>query len=177
MSYALKSTSTSFSKNRWPALFMYFSSPRCYRCRLSFDVLAGKPCATAEHCRFDYDLCVNGICKVNPSVQEDASVKTTVSVSANAYDTRLTGDHGCGDTGCLPTLMRDGSTLPESRWSCSKNLGEGNCYVEYTFDEPQDVISMNIAFYRGDERKRTVKVGVLVNDTLSSTRLRMAVSM
>ena len=118
----------------------------------------GESCSTADNCRFEFDLCVDGICKVNPSVQEDAAAKTTVSVSANAYDTRLADRNGCGDTGCLPGLTRDGNTKVESRWSCSKSLGEGNCYVEYTFDEPQDVISMSIAFHKGDERKRKIKV-------------------
>lgn len=118
----------------------------------------GESCLTADNCRFEFDLCVDGICKVNPSVQEDASVKTTVSVSANAYDARLADNNGCGNTGCLPELTRDSNTKIESRWSCSKSLGEGNCYIEYTFDEPQDVISMNIAFLKGDERTRKVKV-------------------
>ena len=125
--------------------------------RLTVNARTGESCSTADNCRFEFDLCVDGVCKVNPSVQEDASVKTTVSVSANAYDTRL-ADIGCGNTGCLPELTRDGITKIESRWSCSKNLGQGNCYVEYTFDEPQDVISMIIAFHKGDERTRTIKV-------------------
>ena len=111
-----------------------------------------------DNCRFDYELCVDGICKVHPSTQEDASVKTTVSVTANAYDTRSSSNNGCGTTGCLPELTRDSSIVPESRWSCSKSLGNGNCYLEFSFDSPQDVISMNIAFHKGDERTRKIKV-------------------
>ena len=139
----------------------------CVRCArasplicLSFFVglPAGEACASDDNCRFDYDLCVDGICKVHPSLQEDASVKTTVSVSANAYDTRSSNNNGCGNTGCLPELTRDSSIIPESRWSCSKNLGNGNCYMEFAFDSPQDVISMNIAFHKGDERTRKIKV-------------------
>lgn len=126
-------------------------------------VTTGGPCSTADNCRFDYDLCVDGVCKVNPSVQEDAAAKTTVYVSANAYDTRFADNNGCGNTGCLPEFTRDSNTKIESRWSCSKSLGEGNCYIEYTFDEPQDVISMNIAFYKGDERSRKIKVQRLLN--------------
>lgn len=118
----------------------------------------GGACSSDDNCRFDYDLCVDGICKVHPSLQEDASVKTTVSVSANAYDTRPSNNDGCGNTGCLPELARDSSTMPESRWSCSKSLGSGNCYMEFEFDTPQDVISMNIAFHKGDERTRKIKV-------------------
>lgn len=119
----------------------------------------GEACSSDDSCRFDYDLCENGVCKVNPSMQIDASAKTTVSVSTNAYDTRLSGNYGCGTTGCLPDLTRDGNTEDESRWSCSKSLGSGTCYVEYAFDSPQDVISMNIAFYKGNERTRTIEVG------------------
>ena len=70
-----------------------------------------------------------------------------------------------GNSGCLPELTRDSITKIESRWSCSENLGQGNCYVEYTFVEPQDVISMNIAFYKGDERKRKIKVCSVVEHT------------
>ncbi|CAN0032933.1 unnamed protein product [Laminaria digitata] len=118
----------------------------------------GGPCSSEDNCRFNYDLCVDGVCKVNPSVQEDASVKTTVSVNANAYDTRTADDGGCGEMGCLPELTRNSTTLPESRWSCSKSLGKGNCYLEYAFESPQDVLSMNIAFHKGDERTRKLKV-------------------
>ena len=128
--------------------------------RLSRSVHActGGPCSSEDNCRFQFELCVDGICKVNPSVQEDASIKTTVSVSANGYDTRSSDNGGCGDTGCLPELARDGNTTPESRWSCSRKLGEGKCYLEFEFDSPQDVISMNIAFHKGDERTRKIKV-------------------
>ena len=125
---------------------------------LLIDPYKGGPCSSEDNCRFKFDLCVDGICKVNPSVQEDASAKTTVSVSANAYDTRTSDNNGCGDTGCLPELTRDSNTMSESRWSCSKNLGNGNCYLEFEFDSPQDVISMNISFHKGDERTRKIKV-------------------
>lgn len=91
-------------------------------------------------------------------MQEDASEKTTVSVTANAYDTRDGDNNGCGTAGCLPELTRDSDTDAESRWSCSKILGEGNCYLEYSFDYPQDVVSLNIAFHKGDERTRKIKV-------------------
>ena len=119
----------------------------------------GGPCITADNCRFEFDLCVDNICKINPSMQIDASEKTTVTVTTNAYDTRDGDNSGCGESGCLAELTRDGDTDdPESRWSCSKNLGEGNCYLEYTFGSPQDVLSLNIAFHKGDERTRKIKV-------------------
>ena len=58
----------------------------------------------------------------------------------------------------MPEFTRDGNTMPESRWSCSKNLGNGNCYLEFEFDSPQDVISMNISFHKGDERTENIEV-------------------
>ena len=83
--------------------------------RSKVHTITGESCSTDDSCRFEYDLCVDGICKVNPSVQEDVSVKTTVSVSANAYDTRLADNDGCRNTGCLPELARDSITKVESR--------------------------------------------------------------
>lgn len=141
-------------------IFLFISLSLDQRSTVCYVRTTGESCSTADNCRFEFDLCVDGVCKVNPSVQEDASVKTTVSVNANAYDTHFSGNNGCGDTGCLPGLTRDSSTIPESRWSCSKKLGEGNCYLEFEFDSPQDVISMNIAFYKGDERTRKIEVCV-----------------
>ena len=144
-----------------PSLFLSLPLPVPRSSDRSINPCEGGPCTTADNCRFDYDLCVDSICKVNPSVQEDASEKTTVTVTTNAYDTRDGDNNGCGESGCLAELTRDGNTAdPESRWSCSKNLGEGNCYLEYTFGSPQDVISLNIAFHKGDERTRKIKVCV-----------------
>lgn len=103
-------------------------------------------------------MCVGGVCKVNPDVQQDVSARTGVTVTANAFDARVDEIDGCGSEGCVPELTRDGSTDPVSRWSCSNTLGGGECRIEYTFDEPQDVLSMNVALHKGDSRVRTVEV-------------------
>lgn len=118
----------------------------------------GEACIGDDSCRFEFDSCVDGLCKVSPSFQEDVVAKTRVTTSANAWDPRVTGGGGCGSDGCRPGLARDGSTDLESRWSCSTSLGKGECYIEFSFDSPQDVLSMNIAFHKGDTRVRTVEV-------------------
>lgn len=95
----------------------------------------------------------------------EAGTKTTVGVSANAYDTRPggdSGDVGCGEDGCTPTLSRDGITTgTESRWACAQKLvPDGSvCEIEFTFGEPQDIVDVEVAFYKGDERSRTLEVG------------------
>ena len=48
--------------------------------------------------------------------------------------------------------------MSESRWSCSKNLGKRNFCLEFEFDSPQDVISINISFHKDDERIRKIQV-------------------
>lgn len=111
----------------------------------------------------DYDCidpssaCVNGYV--------EAGTKTTVGVSANAYDTRPgadSGGAGCQDDGCTPALSRDGiSTGTESRWGCAQKLvpdGEA-CEIEFTFEDPQDIMDVQVAFYKGEERSRTLQVG------------------
>ncbi|CAM9638011.1 unnamed protein product [Ectocarpus sp. 4 AP-2014] len=54
----------------------------------------------------------------------DVGSKTTVGVTASAYDDRpgeSGGDVGCGEMGCLPDLAHDGVDAEdtESRWSCA----------------------------------------------------------
>lgn len=101
--------------------------------------------------------CVNGFV--------EAGSKTTVRVSANAYDMRpgkKSGHHGCNEDGCVPELTRDGITLveAESRWSCkSKLVPHGKpCAIEFKFADPQDLKRVEVAFFKGDQRSRTVKV-------------------
>ena len=79
----------------------------------------------------------------------DAGVRTTVDVSATDYD-----EDGCDPDGCLPENTRDGSRAANSRWSCQ---GDG-CCITYTFEEPQDIVKLRIAFHLGDERIRTLDV-------------------
>eukprot|EP00903_Cladosiphon_okamuranus_P005790 g5737.t1 len=93
--------------------------------------------------------------------------KTEVGVTATGYDERpgrTTGMNGCGEeggSGCEGPLTRDGVTNDiESRWSCAPKLVEGGgpCQVEYTFAEPQDIVDIQVAFRKADERTRTLDV-------------------
>lgn len=94
----------------------------------------------------------------------EAGTKTSVGVSANAYDTRPgkeSGDVGCQEDGCTPALCRDGiSTGTESRWGCAQKLvpDGGVCELEFTFEDPQNVVEVQVAFYNGDKRSRTLQV-------------------
>ncbi|CAN0368411.1 unnamed protein product, partial [Discosporangium mesarthrocarpum] len=83
----------------------------------------------------------------------DVGQKTLVTTSTNKYDERT---DGCGPVGCNADLTRDGSTAPESRWSCSPKLGVATCTITYTFAEPQDIVGFNIAFHKGNERSRAL---------------------
>lgn len=95
----------------------------------------------------------------------EAGTKTTVSVTATAWDERSgpdSGDSGCGDSGCLPELAHDGigEEDVESRWSCSKDIvpDGGQCEIEFAFGSPQDIVDVEVDFWKGDERTRTLKV-------------------
>lgn len=88
----------------------------------------------------------------------EAGENTTVMVSANGYDERTSG-FGCSPDGCVAANTRDGSLF--SRWSCKEDLLGGiNCEITYTFGEPQDIAVMRIAFYKGSQRTRRLKVKV-----------------
>lgn len=97
-----------------------------------------------------------------------ASTKTTVGVSANAYDVRPgqdSDDIGCNVDGCKPALSRDGiSDDIESRWSCAQKIvpDGGLCEIEFTFSNPQDIKEVQVAFWKGDERSRTLEVSLRV---------------
>eukprot|EP00903_Cladosiphon_okamuranus_P017040 g15705.t1 len=91
----------------------------------------------------------------------EAGAQTTVSVSATAYDERHGDAHGCGDSGCLPSLAYDGVRDDGmSRWSCAKKIvpDGGQCEITFSFESPQDVMGMKVSFWKGDERTRTLKV-------------------
>eukprot|EP00752_Nemacystus_decipiens_P017790 g15950.t1 len=97
----------------------------------------------------------------------DVSTKTDVGVEATAHDVRSGGsgfDVGCGEpggSGCAAENTLDGVvTDVESRWSCSPMLTspEAPCQITYTFAEPQDIADVQIAFWKGNERIRTVAV-------------------
>ena len=101
-------------------------------------------------------VCVDGYVEVG--------TKTNVFVSANAYDTRpgqASGSNGCMDDGCAPALSRDGNSDDvESRWSCNPSIvpGGGLCEIEFVFEAPQDVKGVQVVFWKGDERTRTLEV-------------------
>lgn len=97
----------------------------------------------------------------------EVGAKIEVVVSATAHDVRAGGsdfDVGCGEPrgdGCAAENTIDGIvTDPESRWSCSPMLTDpsGPCQIVYTFTEPQDILDIQIAFWKGNERTRTVAV-------------------
>ncbi|CAN0073204.1 unnamed protein product, partial [Ectocarpus fasciculatus] len=64
--------------------------------------------------------------------------------------------------GCLPDLAHDGvgEEDTESRWSCAKEIvpDGGQCEITFTFDSPQDITDVQVAFWKGDERTRTLKM-------------------
>eukprot|EP00903_Cladosiphon_okamuranus_P014618 g13556.t1 len=104
-----------------------------------------------------------------PTVDDAVEVgtKTEVGVTATAHDMRPGASSamvGCGEAGgdgCAPALTRDGiSSEVESRWSCSPKLvdGEEPCQIEYTFAEPQDIIDIQVAFWKSNDRIRTLEV-------------------
>eukprot|EP00752_Nemacystus_decipiens_P009696 g8660.t1 len=94
----------------------------------------------------------------------EAGTKTTVSVTASAWDERPgseSGDVGCGEDGCLPALAHDGIGEEdiESRWSCSEDIvPDEQCEIEFTFGSPMDIVDVEVDFFKGDERSRTLKV-------------------
>lgn len=95
----------------------------------------------------------------------EAGTKTTIDVTASAYDDRpgeSGGDVGCGEDGCLPGLAHDGIGEEdlESRWSCAKDIvpDGGQCEIKFAFGSPQNIVDVQVAFWKGDERTRTLKV-------------------
>lgn len=84
-------------------------------------------------------------------------------MSASAFDTRPgeeSGDVGCGEYGCTPALSRDGITGTESRWACAQKLvpDGGLCQIEFTFEDPQDIMDVQVAVWVGEESSRTLEV-------------------
>eukprot|EP00752_Nemacystus_decipiens_P012335 g10935.t1 len=64
----------------------------------------------------------------------------------------------CDPNGCSADLSRDRDTSDGSRWRCNEDLIDEQCTITYEFDEPQDIIHLNIASYTGDERLRKLAV-------------------
>ena len=92
----------------------------------------------------------------------EAGEVVDVTVSANAFDEDATiADGGCPPDGCKPENTRDGDATDLSRWSCASELLVGEeCKITYTFSEAVFVHSMALAFYKGNERTRTISVEV-----------------
>ena len=82
-----------------------------------------------------------------------------MGVAATAFDKRTSG-HGCSPDGCTAENTRDSNLDANSRWSCRGNLvkGRGGCCIKYYFEEPQDIVRLNVAFHRGTENIRTLNV-------------------
>ncbi|CAN0554389.1 unnamed protein product, partial [Laminaria digitata] len=68
--------------------------------------------------------------------------------------------NGCSPDGCKPYNTRDGDLSSNSRWSCQGDdlSHRDGCWIEYSFEEPLDLVEMRIAFYKGDENTRTLEV-------------------
>ena len=81
-------------------------------------------------------------------------------VEVSAFDERTEG-FGCSPDGCTADNTRDGNLDANSRWSCKGDLVEaddGLCCVKYSFEDPQNIARMEMAFYKGTERTRTLNV-------------------
>ncbi|CAM9585012.1 unnamed protein product [Choristocarpus tenellus] len=84
---------------------------------------------------------------------------TDVKVKASAYDMSPRTEGGCYKKGCKPEFVVDGRIKDLSRWSCSEDIADGEqCVLTLVFDERQEVVKVGIAFYKGKERMRTLKV-------------------
>ena len=84
-----------------------------------------------------------------------AVTKTASTASASGYDARPGADSavvGCWENGFLPVLSRGGMRDDvESRWSCAHKIvtDGGLCEIEFTLNDPQDIIEVQIAFLEG----------------------------
>ena len=80
---------------------------------------------------------------------------------ASGYDTRTSGN-GCSPDGCTPENTRDNNLDANSRWSCQGDSLDDDdingCWLDYYFDEPQDIVRMRIAFHKGNENTRSLDV-------------------
>ena len=157
--------------NRIPQMCRVSTIFRAYVAALLFSGYDGGDCcectcvSTSEYSCGDHDgydcidpssPCINGYVQ--------AATKTTIYVSANAYDTRPSQNYnmvGCAQHGCEPKLTRDGvSADTESRWSCAQSIvpDGGLCKIMFKFEIPQDIMEVQVAFWKGDARSRTLEV-------------------
>ncbi|MEP5731962.1 MAG: hypothetical protein ABJL67_21585, partial [Sulfitobacter sp.] len=82
-----------------------------------------------------------------------------MKVSASGYDRKMSYP-GCSPDRCTPENTRDHNLSSNSRWSCKGDIFDNDkgCWIKYAFKEPQDLEEIEIAFYKGDEDTRTLKV-------------------
>ena len=61
----------------------------------------------------------------------------------------------------MPGNVLDDYITDVSRWSCKADVSEVDaCELKLEFDEPQDIVQMKMALYKGDERTRSVNVWI-----------------
>ena len=104
-------------------------------------------------------------------INDSLMIVTGVSASANGWDTRVDGT-GCPPSGCVPDNVLDNSIEDVSRWSCNAEVSDVSaCELTLELDEPQDVVQIYMAYYKGDERTRSVNVWVdgVFQDTIASS--------
>lgn len=94
----------------------------------------------------------------------DVGTKTAVSTWAWAYDTRTVDAGGCDPSGCTPELTRDSDLAPSSRWSCQYSIESKPCRLFYSFEDDPNIVTLNLAFYKGDERTRQFFVKTYSSD-------------
>eukprot|EP00904_Undaria_pinnatifida_P003217 jgi/Undpi1/12897/HiC_scaffold_7.g02563.m1 len=116
-----------------------------------------------------HDCGVDGFSCLDPNsgcALVEAGTKTTITASANAYDVRpgaAYSNSGCMEDGCTPGLTRDGETDDtESRWSCIPSIVANGelCEIDFMFENPQDIVEVKVAFWKGDERTRTLEATI-----------------
>lgn len=128
-------------------------------------------CTCDQTIQYGCDLFFDPVDCVDPSAPcvnnfVEVGTNTIVSVSANAYDTRPgsgSNNFGCQEGGCAPALTRDGITEDiESRWSCAQSTvpDGGFCEIEFTFESPQQVADIQVAFAFEDDSVRRLEVSV-----------------
>lgn len=96
----------------------------------------------------------------------EAGTVTTVNVVANAHNgnSAVEGAYsGCQTTGCVAELTRDGDTDDaESRWSCRQDIVpyEQLCHIIFWLEKPQDVRSIQVAFWKPHMYARLLQVSI-----------------
>lgn len=82
----------------------------------------------------------------------EAAEITSVLATSNAYDKRTDKSTGCPPFGCMAENTRDTDLGDRSRWSCNEDLAGEPCSLCYAFGDPVDIVEINVAMLKGDER-------------------------